>query len=93
MKNISHFQGLYTDGKRVPTLVRETVSTKVKLHGQTKYRDVSKTSNVMKIQDHYPILAEPGGTYITHVTPENGTGLSLAKELVSVIKERNIAIR
>ena len=54
---------------------------------------MSKTSNTLQVQDHYPILSEPGGNYITHVTPENGTGLALAKELVSVILERNATIR
>ena len=89
-------QGLYTDGKRVPTLVRDTTITKVQIPGRTgraAYRSVSKTSNRLTIEDHYPIVSEPGGEYVTHITPTDGTGLSLAKEIVSVIQERKASIR
>ena len=34
-------------------------------------------------------MSQPGGQYTTHVTPQDGTGLALAKELVAVIQERN----
>ena len=84
---------MYTDGKRVPTLIRETTATKVKAPGEKSFKEVNKTSNSIQIKDHYPILSEPGGKYITHVTPVDGTGLALAKELVSVITERNLVIR
>ena len=55
-------QGLYTDGKRVPTLVRETTVTKVQVpggRGRADYSTVSTTSNKTVVQDHYPVLAEP----------------------------------
>ena len=57
-------QGLYTDGKRVPTLVRETTVTKVQVQGgrgRSAYRTVSSTSNNIVVQDHYPVVAEPNG--------------------------------
>ena len=87
-------QGLYTDGKRVPTLVRRTTETKVRIpgrRGRGAYRTVVTTSNKVEIQDHYPVLAQPGGDYVTHVTPEDGTGMGLAKELVAVIRERRVS--
>ena len=88
--------GLYTDGKRVPTLIRQITETKVRVpggRGKSAYRTVSSTTNKVVIEDHYPVLAEPGGTYITHVTPEDGTGVALAKEIVAVIRERKAPTR
>ena len=84
-------QGLYTDGKRVPTLVRQTTATKVQVpggRGRGAHRIVVSTSNKVIVEDHYPVVAEPNGEYVTHVTPADGTGLSLAKELVNVMKEK-----
>ena len=89
-------QGLYTDGKKAPTLVRQTVETRVKVpggRGRRAYRTVVTTSNKLQIEDHYPVVAEPGGNYVTHVTPETGTGLDLANEIVSVIQERGADIK
>ena len=83
--------GLYTDGKRVPTLNRQTTVTKVRVpgrRGRAAWRNVTHTSNTLVVEDHYHVLAQPGGDYVTHVTPEDGTGRALAKELVAVIKER-----
>ena len=35
-------------------------------------------------------MSEPGGNYLTHVTPEGGTGRAIARELVDLVRERNI---
>ena len=89
-------QGLYKDGKKVPTLVRQTIETKVQVpgkKGKAAYRTVISTSNKLVVEDHYPVLAEPGSSYITHLTPQGGTGLALANEIVDVIKERDANIR
>ena len=62
---ISLPHGLYTDGKRVPTLVRLTRETKVKVpggRGRRAYRTVATTSNQLVVEHHYPVLAEPGGS-------------------------------
>ena len=70
--------GLYSDGKRVPTLIRQTHETKVRVpgrRGKAAYRTVYSISNKVVVEDHYPVVAEPGGKYVTHVTPEDGTGL------------------
>ena len=88
--------GIYTDGKRVPTLIRQTTETKVRLpggRGRAAYRKVKSSSSKIVIEDHYPVLSEPGGKYITHVTPEEGTGIALAMEIAAVIRERDAKIR
>ena len=61
--------------------------------GRAAYRTVSSTSNRLVVEDHYPVVAEPSGKYVTHITPEDGTGLALAKEIVAVIRERKANIR
>ena len=90
-------QGIYTDGKRIPTLVRDTKVTRVKLpgarRGRAAYKTVQTTGNKLVVEDHYPVVSQPGGEYVTHVTPPEGTGLSLANELVSVIQESSTKIR
>ena len=50
--------------------------------GRAAYRTVTKTSNILEVEDHNHVLAEPGGSYIYHMTPEEGTGYALAKEIV-----------
>ena len=84
--NLTH--GLYSDGKRIPTLVKDIKETRVPIHcsrGRKRYKTVFTTGNKSMIEDHEPVIAEPGGNYISHVTPSDGTGRTLAKELVSVI--------
>ena len=91
----SRLSGIYTDGKKVPTLVRLTTSTKVAtgLRGRGANTVVSSTSNQTEVQDHYPVLAMPGAHYLTHVTPSTGTGLSLSKELVEVVRENDMEVK
>ena len=70
--------GFYLDGKKSPTLVRDTEETKVRIQGRRgkkAYRVVKTTSNKLKVEDHYPIISygdpsNPDGEYITHVTPK-----------------------
>ena len=87
--------GLYTDGKRSPTLVRKSKVTKVATgkRGRGATREVSSTSNEMEVQDHFPILGMPGAQYVTHVTPEDGTGVCLAKELEDVVRTEQMPLR
>ena len=35
-------------------------------------------------------MSEPGGSYLTHVSPEGGTGKAIARELVDLVRERDI---
>jgi hypothetical protein len=44
------------------------------------------------MQEHFTCVSEPGGEYLTHVTPTNATGRAIAKELVAVVRERNIKL-
>ena len=77
----------------MPTLVHEIQDTKVAVpggRGRGATRVVTTTSNQVKIQDHYPVVSEPGGEYVTHVTPTEGTGHCLSQELAAVIRERAI---
>ena len=87
--------GLYTDGKRSATLVRKTKTTKVATGkvGRGAYREVSSTSNEVEVQDHFPILAMPGAHFVTHVTPADGKGNTLAKELEAVVREEDMPIK
>ena len=83
-------QGLYTDGKRASTLVRQTTET------GSNYQEggpgvPTRQLSQLVIEDHYPIVAEPGGNYVTLVTPN--TGLDLANEIVSVVQERGSNIK
>ena len=87
--------GLYTDGLRSSTLVRRTKVTKVATgkRGRGATREVSTVSNEVEIKDNFPILGMPGAEYVTHVTPEDGTGLTLAKELESVVRQYEMPIK
>ena len=76
--------------------MRDIKETRVPIHcirGRKRYKTVFTTGNKLMIEDHYPVIAEPGGNYISHVTPSDGTGRTLAKELVSVIQENNLKIK
>ena len=88
--------GLYSDGKRVNTLVRDTVTTKVQVpgkRGKGAVREVHVTSNKIEKQEHFVVVSEPGGQYCSHVTPETGTGAGIATELVTVVREKAVILR
>ena len=40
----------------------------------------------MKQVEHYTVLKEPGGQYLTHVTPTSGKGVDIAAEIVTVVR-------
>lgn len=40
-------------------------------------------------QDHYVIASYPGNEYVDHIAPQNGKAQSIAKEILSVIQERD----
>ena len=82
--------GIYTDGKRVPTLVRAVRETKVAVagkRGKWASRVVKTTSNQVKVQEHLPVVALPcyellkfTGKYATHKTRKKG---KLTEKLVT----------
>ena len=89
-------QGLYSDGKRVNTLIRDTVVTKVQIpgrRGRGSYKEVSTISNKIEKQEHFVIVSEPGGQYCSHVTPEDGSGASISRELADVVREKSVKLR
>ena len=88
--------GIYLDGKKTATLVRDTVITRVRVRGgrgKATFRVVRIVGNWLETQDHYPIVSEPGGGYVTHVTPREGTGKDIAKEVVTVVQERGVRLQ
>ena len=44
------------------------------------------------MQEHFTCVSEPGGAYLSHVTPAEATGRSIAKELVALVRERDIKL-
>ena len=88
--------GLYTDGKKSKTFVRDVTETKVRVkggRGKGAFKVVEKISNKFEIQDHYPIVAQPSGEYVDHVTPKVGSGKEIAAELLTVVRERDVRLR
>ena len=87
--------GLYTDGLRSRTLIRKTKVTKVATgkRGRGATREVTSSSNEVEVQDNFPILGMPGAEYVTHVTTEDGSGLTLARELEAVVREHEMPIK
>ena len=77
-------------------MVRSVTETKVRIpgrRGKNAFKVVQSISNKLEIQDHYPVVAEPGGEYVTHVTPLGSTGKEIAKEIVSVVRERGMDLQ
>ena len=67
--------------------------TKVKVRGargKGAYKVVQSVSNKLEVQDHYPVVAQPSGEYVTHMTPIGSCGKAIAKEIIGVVKERNV---
>ena len=82
--------GYYYDGKKCQTLVRATKHVNVKIRGHMRRggsKVVTTTGTVVKQVEHYTVLREPGGEYLTHVTPSSGKGVDIAAEMVSVVRE------
>ena len=57
------------------------------MRGAAATREVTTTSNVYETVDHYPVLAMPEGSFVTHINPPDGTGKALGKELVAVSRD------
>ena len=61
--------------------------------GKGAYKVVQSVSNKLEVQDHYPVVAQPSGEYVTHMTPSGHCGKDIAKEIIGVVKERNVNLR
>lgn len=64
---------IYFDGRRDTTLVK--VNRNGKWYGDTA------------VEEHFVIVEEPGGNYLTHVTPSSGRSSDIANSIVTVITE------
>ena len=76
-------------------MVKVTTSIKVARRGRrgSKSCDTAeKTAVKTEVEDHYTIIEEPSGDYVTHVTPVNGTGRAIADEIVAIVRERDIEL-
>ena len=83
--------GWYFDGKKCDTLIRDTKYVNVQVRGKRgrgSKKQVTTTGTKVETVDHYSIVCEPGGDYESHVSPKSGTGLDIAAEIVSTIRER-----
>ena len=60
--------------------------------GRGSKKTVATTSIKSVMQEHFTCVSEPGGEYLTHVTPCDATGRAIAKELVAVVRENNLQL-
>ena len=44
----------------------------------------------VEIEYHYVVVGEPGCYYLSHVVPEDGSGVSIAEALYGVIKDTEL---
>uniref|UniRef100_A0A1B6J5V0 Uncharacterized protein n=1 Tax=Homalodisca liturata TaxID=320908 RepID=A0A1B6J5V0_9HEMI len=58
---------IYFDGRKDKTITQEKIGSKM-------YRRTIK-------EEHVSVISEPGGKYIGHVTPKNGTGNGIADSI------------
>ena len=53
--------------------------------------DNNKQYNYYQEEEHISMSSEPGGKYVTHLTPEGGTGAEIAESVVSYLVEQGVA--
>ena len=44
------------------------------------------------LEEHYVIVGEPGEFYLSHVTPETGTGLYIAQSIYKAVKDTELEL-
>lgn len=71
--SIGSLKGIYFDGKKDRTLDRT-------LNGVKLYCDTV-------MEEHYILVSQPGGEYLTHVTPKNGGSECIADIILTSIKD------
>jgi len=67
--------GIYFDGRRDKTLIKTKVEDKW-------YSDTT-------VEDHYVVVVEPGGEYLTHVTTTSGKSSDIANSILTVIRDQS----
>ena len=91
----SSINALGFDGKKSKTLVKVTTEIKVTKRGRRGRGNcdtAEKTAVKTEVEDHYTIIEEPSGAYVTHVTPLDKPGTAIADEIVAVVRERGIQL-
>lgn len=68
--------GIYIDGKKDATMVTTEHNGKI-------YRRTD-------LEEHYVIVGEPGEFYLSHVSPETGTGLQIADSIYQALKDTEL---
>lgn len=71
-------KGIDFNGRRDNTIVQEKIGAKM-------YRRVRK-------EEHITVTREPGGQYIGHVTPANGTGSEIARCILNYLQNNDFDI-
>ena len=85
--------GLYFDGKKCDTLVRDTNYVDVQGRGRGgKKKTISTTSTKIYSEEHYSCVSQPSGDYLSHVSPASGSGKDIAQELSDLVRERGIEL-
>lgn len=64
-------------------------NTELECIGFDGRKDKTKTMQGNEDEEHYVLVKEPGDTYITHVTPDNGRARSIADEVITFLKDSN----
>ena len=86
---------LYFDGKKCPTLVREVTSVKVQKRGM-RGRGSSATVQTKRVklqsEEHYTVVEQPDAKYLTHFTPDSGSGRDIAREIVDIVCEKDMRL-
>ena len=72
ISNFKYVSGLYFDGRKD--------ATQVMLEGPNK-----KMYRSTQLEEHYVLIGEPGTYYLTHLSPTDGKGRTLAQEIFDFI--------
>ena len=67
--------GIYIDGRKDATLTLKQDELSGRYHQSTE------------LIEHYVIVGQPGEFYLTHLSPSNGKGQSIAEEVYNSIKD------
>ena len=76
-KLFGQVDGFYIDGKRDATLLLKEVD--------------GKYSRKVEFEEHIVMVGQPGEFYLSHTSPDSGTGLSIATSIFNEIKDTNLA--
>ena len=77
MENFKLINGLYFDGRKDATQMMAKAPT-------------GKCFITTELEEHYVLVGEPGGYYLTHLSPPNGKGRVLAKEIFDSISDTEL---